>query len=407
MRLRRSSVRAPNDYAPLTVSLSKLGEISGLGFRWVAGIFAGLCACHPAQKVVRADPAPRIVPKPLPPKPPTPKIAQQLDYQTYVHVERDSREVLDAKFPHDRGLLIDKVPGLQPGQQVVAVSTAGRAVLDVTDRRCPPGFDDCLECGYLWAEYRQQDSWRPEPGDYNWQLRGPLEPGMQPDASWVVEDEVLAAQELPPTSFGVFSLLATPGTTLLGFGGEVGGDALAFERDRIWPAHPVAGQTYVAVDERGVLGKATAAKPAQIHDCGFMLYCWLAAPDSWPWARPAKGRVVLLGPIEASQPSGRLFVPPRPKGYWLFPGPKLRSVRIEMTRPELRIETIETGCYAIGLERGHVLCTHTRLCRENIGVEKISGFPLDIHHAQPHELCEQPVDCSGPYHPEVPAKVRR
>ena len=244
------------------------------------------------------------------------------------------------RFPAT-GLL---VPAFPKGTRLITAD-ADQLELQVTDRRCPPGLDDCLHCNQRWAEWLTN-----EPPKVGHRDVRPLRARVRPDP----------APALP--QLGVFKI-----------------DGLDHDRGQFrflaafapWPVPVTPAATYELVNASGSVG-TTRHVDDKFH-CGFFYSCWYGTTDTHsapPW--------FALGPLPSRPTTVQLDV--------------LDEDNVAISIDDsIHLRTESIGCFTVGPTTvAPNFCFRSRLEHYGETWERLIGH-TDAHHAQPLELCRRPI----------------
>ncbi|MEZ4384201.1 MAG: hypothetical protein R3A79_22900 [Nannocystaceae bacterium] len=296
------------------------------------------CPCPCSEPAARTD-------DPAPPRSDAERLAAHppvrfLGRLSSVHRRAGAASSGAAAASWEGGVLVRANAGAPPlasGERLALLYLDGGGVVDleVSERRCPPGIDDCLECRTRWATAvggAALDADRPAlivgplGGDVR-ALAARITERRQPEVSLsgrVVlsvrcdgasgarcdetltlagETRVLAAAP-PPSPPQIFARKTWPGEQL--DGAPLGGDGVVVLQQ--WgprPAVPEAAAEYVLLGPSGVRGRARAGAPEGKASCDGGVYpCWEAAAVGD--VRREAGLDLAIGPAPAGDDRARV-----------------------------------------------------------------------------------------------------
>lgn len=239
------------------------------------------------------------------------------------------------------------VPAFPPGTRLSTQEGSSTFELLVSDRRCPPGFDDCVHCNLRWAEWLVPDGQEPPPGR---RIVHVISEGAR----------VAGPPELPTLS--IFKQTGRgPNPALVGF----------YEEFPPWPMTASPLSKYALVDLLGIHG--TVQHVETDAWCGFMYSCWYGAATS---SRRTPGPVFAIGPFSRPPVSARVVVSER----------DVVEVTVDKTT---RLKSTPFSCLKVRRRVGEGdRCIRSRLEHPDGTIERVIGFD-GSHHRHTVELCRR------------------
>jgi len=274
-------------------------------------------------------------PKAIPPGP-----FEVLD-EVYVAIDATdfSLDLEPKRFPTESGLFLREPPGRSTptGSRLVAFDASGSFVeLELTAERCPPGFEDCLDCGTRWAVYTGSAMVRPTSPFW---VIGPT----TEDGPWQVPDAPLYAAPL----FGNYRLLG------ISFSDP--------DAPYVFLGDPPPPGYYVVADAAGYIDTTQYAPALGSTPCTTASWCWHGTSSGGAWSRVDTHSTGAFGPFNTV---------PRGVDYQHFaklspdPGSSrfrtIHELRVEEPQVTWRLEEHRCDAFSADTRRPKV-CHYSRL----------------------------------------------
>jgi hypothetical protein len=236
------------------------------------------------------------------------------------------------------------VPPFPAGTRLVTADE-DQLELRVTDRTCPPGFDDCLHCNQRWAQ---------------WLTDAPSEPWFRDVRPLRRSVDPIPLPSIP--TLGVFAFDGFDETR------ELPRFRTTFTP---WPSEPSPGATYSLINAAGVVG--TTQPIGKPHHCGFLYTCWYGSGRA---PHDARRPWFAIGPLD-----------PRPTSVHIIPRDN-ENIEFHLDNStHLRAES--AYCFTVGPTAvSSNICFRSRLEHRGETWERLIGHTT-AHHAQPFELCRR------------------